>query len=311
MLARVAERMYWMARYLERAENTARFVGVSSALTLDLPKAADVVWSMLPAIIDGSELFDEHFSVADQRNVVRFMVLDERNPASIACSVKMARENVRTTREVMPTEVWELVNELHHFVRDEGKAGVNQANRHRFLAQILGSCYQFTGMLHSTMSHSDEYRFIEIGRHYERGDMSSRILDIATLELFGRSGNLTDAYENILWMNLLRSMNGYQMYRQHVQDRINAEDVVEFLLKDNAFPRSVAYCIRAVGEACEGLPRPEEPSRVLAHLARMVDKLDIAALVDGDLHQFIDQFQIDYGEFHEQVATTWFGLNDA
>ncbi len=305
MLSRVAERMYWFGRYLERAENTARLINVNTALALDLPKVK-FIWSSLISISGFEEEYSARFSNKDERNVIKFLLDDPSS--SIMQSVAMARENVRTTREIMPNESWEKVNELHLFLKKNASKSVNRDGRHACLKHVLKSCHELTGYLAGSMSNSEAYQFIKIGRNLERADMTTRILDVGCLNLMNTDHPEIQEYENILWMNVLRSLTAYQMYRQHVKDKVNGEDVADFMIKDANFPRSVLHCLAEVQNCFEALPNADSPMRALAHSQRMLNQKDVITLLQEDgLHDYIDEIQEDLGDIHGQLNATWFG----
>ena len=310
MLSRSAERMYWFGRYVERVENTARLINVNTNLMLDLPKVK-YIWGSLISITGYEEQFANRFSTADERNVIKFLLEDES--CSIRKSVTMARENARTSREIMPNEAWEKVNELYLYLLKNINRGVKRDGRHKFLIDVMNQCYELTGYLVGSMSSNIAYNFIKIGRNLERADMTTRILDVGCLNLLNPDHPEIAEYENILWMNVLKSLTAYQMYRQHVQDRapgrgVNGEDVVDFMVNDQKFPRAVLYCVGEVQRCFEALPNADHPLRSVTHAQRMINNNNVIALLNNEnLHAFIDEVQLDLNDIHEQVATTWFG----
>ncbi len=307
MLSRVAERMYWFGRYIERAENTARLMEVNTNLILDLPRVKHI-WDSLIEITGIRESFDQRFSKVDERNVVKFLMDDERY--SIRSAILMARENARTTREIMPSESWVLVNELSLYLKKNADKGLKRDGRHKFLTDIIGKCNQLTGSLAGSMSADVAYNFIKIGRNLERADMTTRIVDVGCLTLLNPEKTEIYEYENILWMNVLRSLAAYQMYRQHVQDRVNGEDVVDYLIKNRKFPRGVAHCINEVGECCRQLPRNDSALRSITHAQRNIDLNDVIALLnESKLHGFIDEVQMDLSDIHKELVDTWFQIS--
>lgn len=309
MLSRVAERMYWFGRYIERAENTARLINVNTALSMDLPKVK-FIWSSLISISGYEEEFGRRFTIHDERNVIKFLLDDPS--CSIMNSIEMARENVRTTREIMPNESWEKVNELHIYLKRHLADAFKRDGRHEFLKHILKSCHELTGYLAGSMSSSQAYNFIKIGRNLERADMTTRILDVGCLNLMNTEHPEIQEYENILWMNVLRSLTAYQMYRQHVKDKVNGEDVADFLIKDPNFPRSVLHCLAEVRYCFENLPNPDQPLRSLTHSQRVLTQNDVIALLrSGGMHDYIDEIQEDLGDIHGHLAATWFGYQHA
>jgi len=298
--------MYWFGRYIERAENTARMVSVNTNLMLDLPRLVKNMWADLINISGYTTEFYARFGKADERNVIKFMLADSSNPGSILNSVIMARENARTTREILPTEAWEQINELYLYVKRNVDRAMVRQGRHKFLKDVTSYCVQMTGLLIGGMSHGDAYNFISIGRNMERADMTTRMVDVGCMNLIQPNEDIPDAFDNTLWMSVLRSLSAYQMYRQHVHDRVNGEDVVNFLLRDLKFPRSTLHCIAELNNRVERLPRNDLPLRSITHVQRKLMDLDIVALLQMGMHEYIDELQIELAEIHNQVARTWF-----
>ena len=311
MLARVAERMYWFGRYLERAENTARLIDVNGQLTLDLPQAAALIWKSSTDVIDSTQLFMACYGQANERNVVRFMLADQRNLGSLICSVRLARENVRNSREVLPSEVWEIVNKMYHFVRDNVGGAVFRRNRSEFLDAVVGFAQRVVGLLVGTMSHTEAYRFVQIGASLERADMTSRIADVGAKELFGRKDRLPETHDNIRWTNVLLATSAYQMYRQYSRDRVTGPDVVDFLFRNPEFPRTVVHCLNMLRRGFLALPRNESPAREVTEILERMAKQDFSALSSAGLHALIDDLQLELGNIHTSVERTWFARHVA
>jgi uncharacterized alpha-E superfamily protein len=311
MLSRVAERMYWMGRYIERAENIARLVNVNASLQLDLPRGVKPPWHALTDIMDITEEFLANHANADERTVIRFMLAGDKNPSSLLSTVASARENARTTREILPSEVFESITELNFFARKGIDRALARSGRQDYLNSIVNQCHQITGTLFGTMSHDLGYGYIRLGRNIERADMTTRILDVGSTRMLAKGNELPETYNTALWMSVLRSISAYQMYRQHVLDRVNAEDVVEFLLKDPYFPRSVAHCISELKLCCALLPRGDDPQRQLATIGRQVAELNVPAMLEDGLHAYIDGLQLDIGVMHDDIVKTWFAFDHA
>jgi len=309
MLSRVAERTYWFGRLLERAENTARLIDVNANLLLDLPRMAGRIWSSLIDITGSNTAYYVKYARAEERYVLRYILAEPSNSASLLNSVKQARENARVTREVIPAEVWEKINELNLYVTRTIDKGIKRDGRHKFLKDIILACNQIIGLLNGGMSHGDALNFIRIGGFLERADMVTRIIDVGCLNLLKKNGenSVPPAFEDLLWMNVLRSLSAYQMYRQHVKDRVNGEDVVDFLLKDLKFPRSVGFCLGVINRSISSLNRNDIPLRSVTHTQRLIQTANINELMMSGLHAFIDEIQIDFAELHTQVEQAWFG----
>lgn len=310
MLSRVAERIYWMGRYMERSENIARLVNVNSHLLMDLPKGVRVGWGSLINITGTGDYFRRgDAELADERTVVRFMLSDRNNPSSLLNNLSWARENARITREIIPMEAWELINDLYLDVKENLSKSVARRERNRVLHQVIVRIQQFTGLLSGCMSHNNAYDFIRVGRNLERADMTTRIVDAGSANLLPHlSGgdDVLEPYDNILWMSVLRSLSGYQMYRQHVQDRVNAKDVVTFLLQDALFPRAVSHSLGELESCLRKLPNSDDALRAVTGVRRRVRTADISDLLQSGLQEYIDNLQREVGDIHQQIARTWF-----
>ena len=311
LLSRVAERVYWQARYLERAENVARLLHVFSALQLDLPKGTKLGWQTLVQITGHEEQFVEKYKQENERNVVRFL-LAERNGISLVDMLAFARENARTTREIMPTEAFELINGLYYFARDNAEAGISRAERNEILDQIVSRSQQIGGLMAGTMSRDEAYSFVRLGRSLERADMTTRIVDVDSqklmpeLEVEDAEPEAREPYENILWMNVLRSSSAYQMYRQHVRERINGEDVVRFLLQNEQFPRSAAHNLTTMTKVLRNLPNSNKVNWQVNKTRKLVRDADVNRLLRRGLVRHLDSVQKEIAQVHFKIADTWF-----
>jgi uncharacterized alpha-E superfamily protein len=297
--------MYWGARYLERAENTARLVRVYDAALLDLPDEAGVGWSLLVDICGARETFDARYPAASDRQTLKFLISDPDSPSSIVAALAQARENFRTTRDLCPTEAWRSVNELYLYGKKTLPKMSSPGRRHEGLSGVVQHAQQLTGLLSGTMSHGDAYNFIRLGRNLERADMTTRIIDIAAATLL-RSGGAQARLENTLWMAVLKSLSGYQMYRQYVRRRIRDEDVIRFLLNDPLFPRAIAHCLLELEAGMLRLPNHEGPLRAVLRLQRIVDAQHPEAVEEAALRKLMDQLQLELADVHGQVAAAWF-----
>jgi len=306
MLARVAENIYWMARYLERAENSARIINVNGNLLLDLPEGYAPGWLPLVDISGNRDLFDSLGRRPDEREVVQFLIAEAQNPGSIAGSLRMARENARTLREVLPTSVWELLNEFCSTFRDNLSTGLTKRGRFGFLRNLLSALQSLGGMIEGTMNRNDAYTFMMLGRYLERADMTSRIVDVRSAQLLTRDTQDLRPFESIQWMSVLKSLSGYQMYRLRMRTRVSRSDVLAFLLRDAEFPRACQFCLLEAEHALGGLPRSEEPLQLLGKARRFIDAAELPSLSQAGLHELIDAIQLHVNGVHEGIARTYF-----
>lgn len=308
MLSRVAENIYWLARYLERAEDTARLLSVNSNLLLDLPRSTKLGWSEIIAITGNDALFDELYPNRDEISVLSFICGDERYSGSIISSLVAARENLRTTRDIVPREIWEEINQLYLVVREQVQAGITPRKRDAFLNRVIRTCQTVNGLIEGSLSYTQVHTFLMIGRQLERADMTTRIIDVRSANLLPRSPGELTPFENIQWMSVLKSLTGYQMYRQHVRLRIRGPDVLRFLLQDRHFPRAVGTSLESLAKALQSLPRNElvlnEVETCRQHLAAA--DIGLLATEPARLHSFVDEIQLDFDDLHDAIVSTWF-----
>lgn len=305
MLSRVANRIYWMARYLERAENTARLINVNGHLLMDLPMRTQVGWRPLVEIMGAEPLFESLYEDYSERNVVKFLVGDQRNPGSILSSLSNARENARTVRDIIPREGWEQINELYLKARQELQAAYGQRRRYDYLYSLILGNQQITGLLAGTMTHDTGYAFMRMGRNLERADMTTRIIDVRSADLLPEEGELSP-FETIQWMSVLKSLTAYQMYRRGVRAQVRRPDVLDFLFKSRNFPRAVYHCVSEVADCLGELPHNEEPLRQVTHMQRMLSAAEPEALAQAALHQYIDELQIGLAEIDRLIGEAYF-----
>ena len=306
MLSRSAERLYWLARYMERTENIARLVSVHMNLLMDLPKGVEMDWRQLILINTSEQEFYEKNNIANERNITRFLLVDTTYQGSLISSLSAARENIRTSRELLPDEAWEQVNEIYLFAKNNLETITNRRQRVLFLNEILKGCQRFTGLLSGYMSHNDPYRFIRLGKNIERADMTSRILDFASLLLSESRSDEARQYETILWMNILKALNALLMYRQQMHNRINGDDVLSFLLQDANLPRSVSCCLGEMHDSASHLPNNNGLPQKLTELEAYVKAMDTRQTTQTQLRSILDGLQNKLGELHTQIADNWF-----
>lgn len=312
MLSRVAENLYWLARYMERAENTARLIQVNANLMLDLPGGVSTGWEPLIRIVEASEAYEATGRRYSERSVIAFLVGDYSNPGSIVSSIAAARENARTVRDMIPREVWEHVNDLHLYAREYLKGGLHRRERHRHLQYVIQGAQAFTGMLEGTMNRGAGFHFLSAGRYLERADMTGRIIDVRSSSLLIETETEgLKPYQNIQWMSVLKSLTGYQMYRLKKRVRVHSDAVLEFLILDDEFPRAVYSCLGHVEFQLSSLPNNAGPLRVITRLRRHLQTQSLLGVSADDLHDFIVAMLEGLGEVHDALAQTYFDPEEA
>lgn len=313
LLSRVAERIYWLARYLERAQNTARLVTVHSHVMLDLPFGTNPDWDTLLEITSSKQHFLLRYRNINERNVVKFMLADMDNPDSIMHSLHCARENIRTTRDILPFVVWEEVNELFLYSSDNIAVSIARSPRFQLLQTIRRSCQRIAGLLDRNLDRDDAYRFLKLGGYIERADITTRVLDVAATTLLDRDPS-SPVINELLWMSVLKTLHGLTMYRRHYGPGIAAGDVLRLALTAPRFPCSAAFAVTEMIQLLQPLKNSSAVQSQCRALLQKLETTDYDTLADGradgaKLHEFLDQVQIELTELHERVAQTWFTHN--
>jgi uncharacterized alpha-E superfamily protein len=249
LLARVAEHLYWAARYLERAEDTARLVRAFTDVIVDLPVSVAGSWEPLLAVV-GEDAASG--SGSEEAAVIARLLSDRDAPGSVAASICLARENLRTTREVMPREAWETVNDLYLYSVGDSGAAVRRPARSRFCVRVAQDCQRLDGIFTSSWSRDEAYEVWRLGEAIERADMTTRVIGVRAATMLTGEGKAD--YAEVQWMGLLRSLSALQMYQRAMHQPITPAPVLWFLLTHRPFPRSVAHCVARIREAVERLP---------------------------------------------------------
>lgn len=296
MLSRVADSIYWMSRYIERAENVARFIAVNLNLSLDLAGDADEQWLPLVITTGDHEEFARRYATPTKQNVIQFLTFDRENPNSIMTSLRMARENARAVRESISSEMWEHINRFFLMIVEGGAQEAALEASYDFFDQIRFSGQQFMGVTDATMTHGEGWHFCRLGRSLERADKTSRILDVKYFILLPSPADVGTPYDDIQWSALLRSASALEMYRQR-HGRILPASVVQFLVLDREFPRAVLYCLTKAneslhaisGSAMGGFANP--PEQQLGQLRAELAYASAQEIIEGGLHEFVDDLQ--------------------
>jgi len=318
MLSRAAESLYWMARYLERAENTARLINATQQLLLDLPPGAYFGWEGLTRIVGLDRLFQQNYATPDEASVVEFLLTSPRNPGSIQSCVRFARENCRVMRDVLPRDLWERVNSLFHASKRYSQPGLTRKDRRQMLQELIYDRQSVTGVLATCMSHDVAWQFIGLGEHIERADMTTRILDIQSAVLLPQQQQQqggSDPAPALLWVGVLNSLSALQMYRRHAASAgsgdggITGDSVLHYLICDAHFPRSVAFCLDALETHLAELPHNPDPLRALHGAQRRTDRATSEDLGPAQRHDFLDAIQGDLAHIHDAIASEYFHLH--
>jgi uncharacterized alpha-E superfamily protein len=313
MLSRVAESVYWMSRYVERAENVARFISVNLNLSLDMPGEAGEQWGPLVVITGDDAAFKRRFEAITKENVVDFLTFDEQNSNSIVSCLRAARENARSVREIISAEMWEHINMFYLMVRDGGSLEAVLDNPHAFFERVNVLGQQFWGITDSTMTHGEAWHFCRLGRMLERADKTSRLLDVKYFILLPKVSDVGTPFDDIQWLALLRSASALEMYRQR-HGRISPQNVVDFLIFDREFPRAVLHCLTNANESLHaisgthtgGFSNPAE--RQLGQLRAQLAYTQAEDVIASGMHEFVDRLQTRLNQIGESIYDDFFAM---
>ncbi len=314
MLSRVAHSLYWMSRYIERAENTARLLEVNLQFLVDFQNVADSKlnqhWDSLILSTGDEEAFAKLYATADSRTVTEFLAFDLKNPNSIFACVYAARENARMIRDQISVEMWEAINELHLFLKSRTTAAVWADSPTEFFGQIKQASHLFQGLTASTYSRSEGWEFIEFGKYLERADQTTRILDVKYHILLPSATDVGGAVDTAQWQAVLRSASALEAYRRYHVREILPWKAAEFLIFSDSFPRSIHFCVAQVDDFLRRIlgetgARPQsEAGRASRRLLANLQSLTITEVLNQGLHEFLTEIQTALDTVSNAVVET-------
>jgi uncharacterized alpha-E superfamily protein len=313
MLSRVAESIYWMGRYVERAENVARFIDVNFQLMLDAAWGQDQQWQPLVNTTGDHEAFAERYGSATQEKVIRFLTFDTENPNSILSCLRAARENARTVREIISSEMWLQLNTFYLTVCSaaERPAGLDAPTQ--FFDAVKESSHLFAGITDATMTHGEAWHFGQLGRMLERADKTSRILDVKYYILLRSVDDVGTPFDDIQWAAVLRSASAFEMYRKR-HGRISPHGVVEFLMLDREFPRAIQFCLLEARDSLHAISGTQlgtfrySPEKLLGQLYSDLSFTTVEEIVNQGLHEYVDEFQSQLNRVGTGIFETFFAM---
>ena len=306
MLSRVADNLYWMARYIERVENMARLIDVNLQLMLDLPQIEaqrlKKDWQAILVCLDLKKNFLKKHSNFDCKAVTEFLVI-AAHPYSIFNQIKLARENARAIREEISTEMWEQLNRVYLWSISRSAFQLFLKNPYDFFYRIKQESHLFQGITDATLPHREAWRFIQLGKYSERAEKTSCFLDN---QLFHASDSLLG------WIAVLRSCSARQAYQKCYQTLPQPRLVVKFLCHDPFFPRSIAFCLNQIKNLLEDIAK--EHGATLQTLILFRDLKTLLKQAKGiypqhaetlKLHQELKQFQLHLDNLNKAIFKTY------
>ena len=301
MLARVADSLYWLARYIERAENTARILDVNLQVTLDSDQSgADAEardWQPIIATLEDQKLFHSLYAVTTGDTVCEFVAFAQENPNSISCCVARTRENARTVREYISSEMWERINGLYLWLNSTAARQLFAGSAIDFYRQVVDFSHQFHGTTDATLTHGEGWNFLQIGKHLERADASSRILDLKYHILLPSDERVGGNVDTVQWQAVLKSCSALEAYRKIHPGQVTPWTVAEFILMHEDFPRSVRFSTERLDRALHQISGSDqdhyanEAERLSGRLCSDLRYAEIGEILRSGLHEYLDGIQ--------------------
>ena len=302
MLSRVAEHLYWLARYIERAEATARLAIAASDTILDLPDGVPYDWESLMQVFGSG---DSGPGIAEAE-VMEQLVLSLEHPGSIRASIASARENARVTRDLIPKDAWIALNELHGLIERQSFAGFDRSTRIRLLKQVISNCRLWHGCLVASQALDLGSLFLRLGDRLEHADMVSRLVDPRVTQMVPGVSTRWSSYESIGWQNLLLALGGVELYRHSARNRMRGIDVLDFVLRDSNFPQSMVAALAQVDRLLTQLPHQRVSTDLLDSIVDGLKKMDLKRLTPDLLTQNMDWIQQGLVTLHGNISSEYF-----
>ncbi len=316
MLSRVADSAYWIGRYVERAENVARFVDVNLQLMMDSGDYTGQQWEPLVFISGDQDRFNERWGFATQETVLNFLAFDHENPNSIVSCLKSARHNARSIREIISSEMWLQLNKFYLMVDSVAQQGLEIDALHEFFDNVKSASHLFNGIADATMTHGEAWHFCRLGKQVERADKTSRILDVKYFILLRAVTDVGTAWDDIQWAAVLRSTSAFEMYRKD-KGRITPKGVVDYLLLNRHFPRAINHsliCARESLHTISGTPigaYTNNAEKLLGQLCSELSYASVEEVITYGLHEYLDALQVKMNQIGAEVFETFFARKAA
>ena len=305
MLSRVADSLYWMSRYLERAENTVRQLDVTLSLMLDTGGAStETRWQRLVAALGKPAGLDWN---GEMEPMAHTLIFDNLNPASVIYCVNAARENARQVREEISSEQWQRLNRLYHQMQSPNAQAQFRSNINDTLSTVIDGLHLFKGVSDALMIHGQGWQFIRLGRYLERAYSTATLLEVNQPSLFHPQERDDAGYQHLELVGLLRCCTSFEAYCQVYTADLSPDRILEFLLLNRDFPHAMRYTVDGMRDALESIQRaggrrsPEELTAVIGRLHAMLGYTSIGEILNGDAAAFLHTIREQCLRIHELV----------
>jgi len=311
MLLKSVEHIFWLGRYLERLDDTARLINATSHLLIDSHQDTQFGWSILlevlgqdskailgtaAAAVEGEQ---GKLSVADtEKAVMAYLINAADSPVSILYTSSALKYNARTIRPLIPRDMWEELNALDLFLQQNCSMAVSRQQRYQLMSEVSRRCQMVVGVLDGTMLRSEAFDLFNIGRHVERADMTTRIMDVMVLQQLQPTQIKRPKFR---WTSILNALGGVESYQHYVAHQAADVDAIDYLLTYADFPRSIAYCLNRAGASARGLPHSVSILQQVYQLQSLLQHQALAELSTEQLHSLIDHIQAGIISLHQAI----------
>jgi len=302
MLSRSAKHLYWFARYIERTENIARMLDVNLELILDFPSDNSLSWKPLIDTLDMNDIYEIKYKKYNEENVLKFIFEGTKNLSSISNCMEIANYNIETVRDDLPKSTTISLNDLNDHIAEK-ISNVHKRHRLTYITKIISLTQNIFGSINDNLSRGYEYEFIRLGRFVERIDMITRIIDCLCVS---KSNKQTHDFSTMEWISMLSILSAHDAFRKISRGEVNREEVINFLLKNDSFPRSITRCIKVIENCLNNLPRNLIALDKLKIIKSKYSNTNFEKLDDISLHLFLDKCQKDITIFDNKIEKTYF-----
>lgn len=297
MLSRVADSLYWMARNIERAENNSRVLSVQLIHMLEASdqEIADRDWGEVLEVCASQADYYQMYDRIDRETIIQYLTISPLNVNSLMNGMNYARENAKATRDIIPDELWEVLNEFHLSQKDWQELPNTRQHTQEYLKKVTMTSMTAQGVIESTMSRGIPYTFIKVGKWLERAEKTARVLNVICEKNRKASFHSTDNY--YYWLTALQFLNGYDAYIKEYPPTMESKHVLSFLIKESSFPRSIRYCMEHVQDAIQNLEKgkvshySEDLFQMLEMVQDEISQTHIEEMNMEELMVFLDHFQ--------------------
>jgi uncharacterized alpha-E superfamily protein len=312
MLSRIADSLFWMARYMERTDGMLRMLKINLITALDRSGQANFNWQPVLKIFTSLPAEEVERLSLNSDEVLRYMIFNKENDNSIRSIVGKARENTRGAQDHVTKEVWESINGFYHKLNDPDlEKAIARGEQIVMLSSLINQYLHFTGVTEVTMPRGQGWNYLNLGKFIERGVITADILDI---KFSNMSNDLANPSDVPYWRNLLLSLNCYELYLKRYQGSLDGQNVADLAILNAQFPRSLAYCLfrldRTIQHLADEYPESsDQVKKIIGRLRAKVEFADVESISGTGLHTFLTEMKLNFYQFSNALGRTYFAYN--